>query len=428
MAKEYLQISDDCSIYVRDGVTVEYKEGPQSKQAKDNQEYLKNRLQSGYLDEKINDSFLTDEEEMILGKKLIDSINELVGSITSEVGRAVVGLVFLQLTIKAIIPRQCVRLHKASQNRSSFSWVDGIAMRVIDKEYITPKLREHGLLKLNADGFMMTRSLAENYPYTTLYKANVRGAKTEWLKIVDEVEANSNVSLPALKYLITLLKQRSQDFQELVSRTMEKVDHYLNSHFNPEEIKILLFEFPQKASHSARLFEILIHSFYTALVDLRLISCYLKPLSQMRSANKKHGNIGDVELLKTPKSMIIIEAWDAKYGKTDLHDELEELKDKLEIHKETKLAGFITNLEPVMNKELLARMKEIESLFDVEIRIESIETWYGDQIEIYNIEDQQQFIKTWVKVFFEYLCLLRYDVAPIDEPTDIWIKECSEIL
>ena len=28
-------------------------------------------------------------------------------------------------------------------------------MRVIDNTYITPKLREYNLLKLNADGFMM---------------------------------------------------------------------------------------------------------------------------------------------------------------------------------------------------------------------------------------------------------------------------------
>ena len=38
-------------------------------------------------------------------------------------------------------------------------------------------------------------------------------------------------------------------------------------------------------------------------------NCSLKPLSQMRSANKKHGNIGDIELLEDRQ---IVEAWDAK--------------------------------------------------------------------------------------------------------------------
>ncbi len=37
----------------------------------------------------------------------------------------------------------------------------------------------------------------------------------------------------------------------------------------------------------------------------------------MRSANKKHGNIGDLEVLEKSN---IIEAWDAKYGKAYLRD------------------------------------------------------------------------------------------------------------
>lgn len=35
----------------------------------------------------------------------------------------------------------------------------------------------------------MTRSLAENYPYSPVYKANIRGARLEWLSIVEAIEA-----------------------------------------------------------------------------------------------------------------------------------------------------------------------------------------------------------------------------------------------
>jgi len=45
-------------------------------------------------------------------------------------------------------------LHKGSVNSNSFSWVDGISMRVLDKNFVTPVLRKYNLLKLNADGFM----------------------------------------------------------------------------------------------------------------------------------------------------------------------------------------------------------------------------------------------------------------------------------
>jgi len=87
----------------------------------------------------------------------------------------------IQLTIKSISPEQSIRLHKGSSS-TSFSWKEGISMRVLDKNYITPLLRKYKLLRLNADGFMMTRTLAENYPYSQVYKAAIRGAKKEWLQ------------------------------------------------------------------------------------------------------------------------------------------------------------------------------------------------------------------------------------------------------
>jgi len=148
----------------------------------------------------------------------------------------------------------------------------------------------------------------------------------------------------------------------------------------------------------------------------------------MRSANKKHGNIGDIELLERPNTMIIVEAWDAKYGKSYLRDELEELKDKLEAHPETRIAGFITNEEPILNKEILERKCELEEIFGINIKIESIYTWYNNTILEYNIGSEIEFLKSWTKMFFNYLCLKQYSIAPIDEPTYNWIEECISAL
>jgi hypothetical protein len=148
----------------------------------------------------------------------------------------------------------------------------------------------------------------------------------------------------------------------------------------------------------------------------------------MRSANKKHGNIGDIELLERPNTMLILEAWDAKYGKLYLRDELEELKDKLESHPETKIAGFITSDEPVLNKEILERKSELEDIFGIAIKIESINTWFNNVVSEYNITNETLFLQHGIKMFFEYLCLKRYDIAPIDEPTYNWIEECVSVL
>jgi predicted neutral ceramidase superfamily lipid hydrolase len=45
-------------------------------------------------------------------EKQTQTIESLVNSVTSEVGRAIVGLAILQLTVKAILPGQSIRLHK----------------------------------------------------------------------------------------------------------------------------------------------------------------------------------------------------------------------------------------------------------------------------------------------------------------------------
>jgi hypothetical protein len=428
MSDEYLKIYNDKSIYVLSGSEIEYVEGPQSETARKNQENIKNELEHGYLDNIINNCSLTPAERILLNEEFSKTIYRLVDSITSEVGRAIVGLTVLQLTIKSIVPSQSIRLHKASNNYASFSWKDGVPMRVIDNTYITPKLREYNLLKLNADGFMMTRSLAENYPYTSLYKANIRGAKSEWIEIVNTVEYNPALALPALKLVVTFLKNRSDKFNEKTIEATKKVEAFLKNSSNIKLLKKKLFEFPSVSSYSARLFEILIHSFYYTLILDGQLDLFLKPLSQMRSANKKHGNIGDIELLERPNTMLIIESWDAKYGKQYLRDELEELKDKLESHPETKIAGFITNDEPILNKEIINRKIELEEIFGIGIKIEFINSWYKSSVELYHISDELEFIKKWIKIFFEYLCLKHYDIAPIDEPTFEWINECLSSL
>ncbi|PZO56049.1 MAG: hypothetical protein DCF15_09705, partial [Phormidesmis priestleyi] len=62
--------------------------------------------------------------------------------------------------------------------------------------------------------------------------------------------------------------------------------------------------------------EIAMHSLMQAMQDYQVFpNSVLNPLSQMRSANKKHRNIGDIELLEDRQ---IVEAWDAKYGKSYL--------------------------------------------------------------------------------------------------------------
>jgi hypothetical protein len=97
---------------------------------------------------------------------------------------------------------------------------------------------------------------------------------------------------------------------------------------------------------------------------------FLKKLSQMRSANKKHGKIGDIEITSGKRdSLHILEAWDAKYGKAYLRDEMEELHEKLQEHPETRLAGFVVDANPNLKPEIKRRVEELEQNHNVRIEI-----------------------------------------------------------
>ena len=100
-------------------------------------------------------------------------------------------------------------------------------MRPLDKQYITPVLRKYDLLRLNADGIMMTRSLAENYPYSSVYKANIRGARLEWINLVEAIESNDINPEIALHYLLSQLLNQAKNFKDLVEQILNNATNFI---------------------------------------------------------------------------------------------------------------------------------------------------------------------------------------------------------
>jgi hypothetical protein len=302
-------------LVLPDGTIENFPEGGMNQAAKIRYRKIISELSSGYLEREIivsrdnssnlNFSELTEEQKNLLDR--------LVQSVTSEVGRALVGLTILQLCIKSIEPEQNIRLHKGSSSTRDFSWCDGISMRSLDKQYITPVLRKYELLRLNADGFMITRSLAENYPYSSVYKANIRGGRLEWIQLVEGIESNKINSHFSLLYILSQLLNRAHNFKILALQTVQKLNLFLQATFvNRDIILNLIMRHITKSDYAARLMEIAMHSLMQAMQEYPIFpNNMLQPLSQMRSANKKHGNIADIELLEDRQ---IVEAWDAKYG------------------------------------------------------------------------------------------------------------------
>ena len=343
---------------------------------------------------------------------------------TSEVGRALVGVTLLQLAIKSITPEQSIRLHKGTTRKGSFSWVDGISMRTLDANYTTPFLREKGLLNINKFGVFMTRSLAENYPYSKLYKADMRGPFNEWIDIVDALENGTMPAELGLAFLMVLLKNRSAAFALLADKAINLTKSYVPNSFN--EVKAKLITFFNGTEYSARAFEVVMHGFMQAMQECHFLGNYsLVPISQMRSANKKHGNIGDIEL---KDGNVIVESWDAKYGKPYLRDEIEELYDKIVQSPGVKIAGFVVNTIPDRRKDIVKRIHEVRALTGVEIKIFSFEEWINWQISNIPQDRLKELGKRWLLAVVESFGQKRLTIAPIDEPCEEWLNDLIKII
>jgi len=420
-----LEVYLDCSVLVQDEGTQTFKEGHPTIAAERRLGRIRSALDGGFLDKLVNDCRSPEISIGSLDKEAVRLMTQLVDSVTSEVGRAIVGLAVLQLAIKAICPEQSIRLHKGGGRGENFSWQDGLPMRVLDKEFNTPVLRRYDLLKLNADGVFMTRSLAENYPYSQLYKAASRGAKTEWLAIVDLAEFGKLDPTAALKQLIVMLFNRSDTFKKDCVLAIEAVKSVAKKIDSLARATKFIRTFVDSSTYAARLFEIAMHSLFQVLEDHGSFDGgFLKKLSQMRSANKKHGNIGDIEIsVGTSDSLHILESWDAKYGKPYLRDEIEELHEKLQEHPETKLAGFVVDVNPNLKPEILKRVEELEQNHNVEIKIYEFSDWVKKQSRRTSSISEKQIASLWLIAFAESLCQFRRERAPIDEPADSWVRE-----
>lgn len=421
-----LVIYEDKFVFEKEDGDEAFYEGVQSKEAQERAAYIKEKFEGDYLVELIEAQMESSCESLDLPEDSRQALEELVDSVTSEVGRAIIGLTFMQLAIKAIAPEQSIRLHKGGKSKTSFSWTEGLSMRTLDKAFVTPTLRRFGLLSLNADGFMMTRSLAENYPYSSLYKAAVRGAKLQWLTIVEHLEARHLDAETGLKYLVKLLANRTTTFNLLANDSEAKVDQFVAGKSERELIDFVI-GFVSSDDYSARLFEIAIHSAFQVLDEKHLLEGSLKPLSQMRSANKKHKNVGDIEVEYKAGSRVITEAWDTKFAKSNLREEIEELYEKLEDQPECKLAGFISNLEPLSDEVIARRIEEIEdALGGVSIKLLSFETFLKD--EITPRFDGKEDWDNWVKFFVGCIAQKRRSYAPIDEPCQEWLARLNRAL
>ena len=188
----------------------------------------------------------------------------------------------------------------------------------------------------------------------------------------------------------------------------------------------LMKNFFNNTEYSARAFEIVLHGFMQAMSESNMLGdMELVPISQMRSANKKHGNIGDIEL---KDGRVIVESWDAKYGKTYLRDELEELRDKILMFPGVKVAGFVVDSEVDRRRDIVKRAEEISIETGVDILLFSFDEWIRYQTQRIARGEPDKIAGRWLTAVVESFAQKRPEIAPIDEPCEAWVKDLIHYL
>lgn len=415
-----------------------WAEGKQSKQAQARYQRIIQALEGGFLDRKIEEAKSPQTLPLFASRLLMphkEALDEVVGSVTAQSGRALVDILVLQLTVKAICPEQDVRLHKGSSNLGAFSWEEGISMRRLDDSYIVPTLRRHELLRMNQYGAFMTRTFAENYPYTLFYKAEIAGAKRRgkqrWLLLIDELEAGKVDAEAALLYVLQLLWKASEAFANLINTVLERLNVWIAPYagHSISEVAALLRRHIEQSEARARLLEVALHALLQALEELQVdLGGMLKPLMPMRTANLKHGNIGDVEVLAGD---LVVEAWDAKYDQPYLSDALDELLEKIRGREVSELRfGYVVFPTKKAYPEVDRKIDEIAEQYRVPVRVLTFDEWVREQSLRGQAtgHSETELAQAWLRAYTESLALRRRDKAPIDEPTFEWVTSLLQML
>lgn len=433
--RPHIEVFDRYSILIREGNVPEtvWLEGPQDAGTVTRYKAVVRALEAGFLDQRLVEA-VSPERLAAAASRLSEGhrgqLRKVVESVNAQSGRALVDIFVGQLAIKSIARGQDIRLHKGSTAKGSFSWKAGMSMRNIDSQFIVPFLRKNDLLRMNEYGAFMTRSFAENYPYTTFYKADIAGAARVWLLLVKDVQSGALDAPAALVFVLSLLWQASAQFTNEADLTLREIKKWIAAGKTfKDRVVALLMAHIEASDARPRLLEVAMHSLLQALEDTRVpIGGKLKQLMPLRTANRKHGNIGDIEVLHGVR---IVEAWDAKYGIQHLGDPINELEAKVAERDGTDLRfGFVLLPRRKRFAEVERRKAEILAAYRLQVEEYTLPEWAGVQFERAAEADraENKVAAAWLVAYVESLTLRRRERAPIDEPTLGWLTSLRGVL
>ncbi|MBR6844954.1 MAG: hypothetical protein IKM79_07670 [Bacteroidales bacterium] len=231
------------------------------------------------MDETANADYST-----ILPDETAKRIEKIVGWVDQNKSR--IAVLITLFTHKIVNPQQDIRFHQAQQPH-------GFAGRIIDQKVITPFLKSVNFPAMSESGWL-TRSNENSLPYTFDYPGNMKpkGAKIEFLTLIDDVQNKGISAEEVLKYTFKLLiKQRDNLNIELAkphSLSIAAIIKLLEKHFT----------YHYTSPGASRLPTLAVYAAYQCMMGqvARYKDKTLCPLESHNSADSQSGRIGDIDV------------------------------------------------------------------------------------------------------------------------------------
>jgi len=231
------------------------------------------------------------EKTMIFLGKIIENIDRNKGVYT---------VLITLMTHKLLNPKQDVRYFQDKMK-------NGFSARSVDTKYITPTLKELGLLSMAESGWL-TRSLEQPYPYTMEYKGEISGVgmKEAFLKIIDSFQRNNTITENLLRFILnSAILFKTKNHVEI--KKMDNGDEVLISTITV----ILEKHFTEKyGTHGGSKLPVLaFYAIYKSLIKEigRYKECSLAPLGSHTASDRTSKSSGDIEIMKDDKVFEAIE-------------------------------------------------------------------------------------------------------------------------
>ena len=231
-------------------------------------------------------------------KKTLFFLENITGNLDRNKG---VYTVLVTLMVhKLLEPKQDIRYFQDKME-------NGFSARTIDTKYITPTLKELGLLSMAESGWL-TRSLEQPYPYTNDYKGEIsgKGMKEAFLMVVDAFQKNKSITENLLRIILNsailfkktnriVIKKMSDSNEVMISTIIELLDKHFTEKYSTHggsKLPVLAF-----------------YAIYKSLIAEvgRYKDCKLIPLGSHTASDRTSKSAGDIQVMKGARVFEVVE-------------------------------------------------------------------------------------------------------------------------